>query len=92
MSRTLDQEPAGARVVVEEIGGTMASRLAELGVVAGCGLEIMRFIPLGGPVVLDRDGFRFAIRRSDAAKITVYSGDKIGPPKPDPASAEGGVE
>ena len=71
MPETLDLQRAGARVVVEEIGGTMASRLAELGVVAGCELEILRFIPLGGPLVLDRDGFRFAIRRSDAALIRV---------------------
>ena len=71
MPETLDRQRAGARVVVEEIGGTMASRLAELGVVAGCELEILRLIPLGGPVVLDRGGFRFAIRRSDAALIRV---------------------
>ena len=92
MSESLDRIPAGARVLVEEVDGALATRLAELGIAPGSELEVLRAISLGGPVVLDRGGFRFAIRRSDAASITVSKGDTNIPPKPDPASAEGGGE
>ncbi len=74
MSETLDRTPAGARVRVERIDGALATRLAELGVVPGCDLEVVRAIPLGGPIVLDREGFRFAIRREDAGAVQVTGG------------------
>ena len=90
MSETLDLTPAGTRVRVERIEGALATRLAELGVVPGSEVEVVRAIPFGGPIVLDREGFRFAIRRSDAGAIRVTNGHILIPPKPDPASAEGG--
>jgi ferrous iron transport protein A len=92
MSETLDRAPAGTRVRVERIDGALATRLAELGLVPGSEIEVIRAIPLGGPVVLDRGGFRFAIRRTDASVITVSKGETDIPPKPDPASAGGGGE
>jgi Fe2+ transport system protein FeoA len=71
MSETLERVPAGARVRIERIEGSLAPRLAELGLVPGTRVEVVRSIPLGGAVVLDREGFRFAIRRRDASDITV---------------------
>ena len=71
MFKTLDGIPAGGRVRIERIEGGLAARLAELGLVPGTDIEVVRAIPLGGPIVLDREGFRFAIRRVDAATIHV---------------------
>ena len=71
MPETLERIPAGARVRIERIEGGLAARLAELGLVPGSAVEVVRAIPLGGPIVLDREGFRFAIRRVDAATIHV---------------------
>ena len=92
MFETLDRKPSGARVRIERIDGALATRLAELGLVPGSEVEVVRAIPFGGPVVLDRGGFRFAIRRVDASAIQVTHRDNIIPPKPDPARAEGGGE
>jgi len=74
MPETLDRTPAGSRVRVERIDGALATRLAELGLVPGSEVEVVRTIPLGGPIVLDREGFRFAIRRVDAGAILVRGG------------------
>lgn len=71
MPETLDRKPSGARVRIERIDGALATRLGEMGVVPGSELEVVRTIPLGGPVVLDREGFRFAIRRVDASSVHV---------------------
>ena len=74
MSETLDRTPAGTRVRVEQIDGALATRLAELGLVPGSEIEVVRAIPFDGPIVLDRQGFRFAIRRVDAKAIEVRGG------------------
>jgi Fe2+ transport system protein FeoA len=71
MFDTLERVPAGARVRIGRIDGALAARLAELGLVPGSRVEVVRSIPFGGPLVLDREGFRFAIRRADAAEIEV---------------------
>lgn len=71
MSEALDRKREGARVRIERIDGALATRLAELGLVPGSEVEVVRAIPFGGPLVLDRDGFRFAIRRVDAAAVQV---------------------
>ena len=71
MSDSLDRTPEGARVRIERIDGALATRLAELGLVPGSEVEVVRTIPFGGPLVLDREGFRFSIRRVDAAAVRV---------------------
>ncbi|HZN63609.1 MAG TPA: FeoA family protein [Planctomycetota bacterium] len=71
MPDTLDRKTAGARVRIERIDGALATRLAELGLVPGSDLEVVRALPFGGPMVLDRGGFRFALRRADAGTIHV---------------------
>ena len=74
MAETLDRLADGARVRIERIDGSIATRLAELGLVPGSDLEVIRALPFGGPVLLDHDGFRFAIRRADAEAIVVRGG------------------
>jgi ferrous iron transport protein A len=71
MVETLERVPAGGRVRIERIDGALATRLAELGLVPGSEVEVIRAIPFGGPIVLDHEGFRFAIRRIDAGAISV---------------------
>ena len=74
MSEALDRIETGRRVRIERIDGALAARLAELGLLPGCDVDVVRAIPLGGPIVLDRQGFRFAIRRGDASRIQVTTG------------------
>jgi ferrous iron transport protein A len=63
--------PDGARGRIERIDGALATRLGEVGLVPGSEVEVIRALPWGGPVLLDHEGFRFAIRRVDAAAIIV---------------------
>lgn len=71
MSRPVTEVPAGGRVVVESVEGPLAPRLAELGFLPGARIEVVQRIPLGGPVILDREGFVLALRRSDAEALLV---------------------
>ena len=71
MPETLADLPDGARGRIERIDGALATRLAEVGLVPGSDVEVIRALPFGGPVLLDHQGFRFAIRRADAAAIVV---------------------
>ncbi|MBI4565744.1 MAG: ferrous iron transport protein A [Planctomycetes bacterium] len=74
MKRTLADVPVGSRVVVESVNGPMGARLGEMGLIAGAEVEIVQAIPLGGPLVLDRQGFVFALRRRDACEVRVRGG------------------
>lgn len=74
MIETLDRAPAGARVVIDAVDGPLGTRLAELGLLPGAEVEVVQTIPLGGPVVLDREGFLLAIRRDDARSIRIRGG------------------
>ena len=71
MPESLADLPDGARGRIERIDGALATRLAEVGLVPGSDVEVIRALPWGGPVLLDHQGFRFAIRRSDAAAVFV---------------------
>lgn len=90
MVETLDRVPAGGRVRIERIDGALATRLAEMGLVPGSEVEVVRAIPFGGPIILDHEGFRFAIRRVDAGAIQVTS-HAVAPTSADQQRQERGV-
>jgi Fe2+ transport system protein FeoA len=71
MFDSLADVPAGQRVVIDAIDGPLRTRLEELGLAAGVSVDVVQTIAMGGPVILDRQGFVFAVRRADAASIRV---------------------
>ncbi|HPF72313.1 MAG: ferrous iron transport protein A [Rhodanobacteraceae bacterium] len=73
----LDQLRTGDNAVVDGVQAShaddlIARRLRDLGFVAGEPVRIVARAPLGGDPLLVSIGFtRFALRRSEAARITV---------------------
>lgn len=73
----LDQLRTGDKAVVDGVQAShaddlIARRLRDLGFVAGEPVRIVARAPLGGDPLLVSIGFtRFALRRSEAARITV---------------------
>lgn len=69
--RTLDQLGVGETGIVSALRGTGAiqQRLLEMGVCAGAGIEVLRFAPMGDPVVIHVRGFSLALRKSEAALV-----------------------
>jgi ferrous iron transport protein A len=74
---TLAELPRRITAIVEGVdaaapGDAIARRLRELGFVAGEEVEIVATGPLGGEPLLVQVGFtRFALRRSEAARVRV---------------------
>ena len=71
----------GTEAVVREVedvhaGDPIARRLRELGFVGGEPVRIVALAPLGGDPLLVQVGFtRFALRRSEAARVRLVNGD-----------------
>lgn len=71
----------GTDAVVREVedvqaGDPIARRLRELGFVGGEPVRIVALAPLGGDPLLVQVGFtRFALRRSEAARVRLVNGD-----------------
>ena len=74
---TLDELPRRTVAIVERVddaapGDAIARRLRELGFVAGEQVQIMATGPFGAEPLLVQIGFtRFALRRSEAARVRV---------------------
>ena len=50
-------------------------RLADLGLVPGTRLEVLRRAPFGGPIEVALRGYRLVLRRGEAAAVCVNRGD-----------------
>ena len=74
MTSILELPPRRARIVERlSLDGRAAQRLRELGIITGASLTVIRFAPLGDPVLIFVSGSRIAIRASTAAQIHVLS-------------------
>ena len=72
MTSILDLPPRRARIVERlSLDGRAARRLRELGIIPGASLSVIRFAPLGDPVLVFVGGSRIAIRANTAARILV---------------------
>ena len=77
----LDELPQGVTAVVGEVqdvqaGDPIARRLRELGFVNGEPVRVVATGPIGGDPLLVQIGFtRFALRRSEAARVRLTAGD-----------------
>lgn len=70
---TLDQMKPGqkAKVVRVERKGPATRRIADMGVVRGAVVEVVKVAPLGDPIEIKVKGYNLSLRKSDAAGITV---------------------
>jgi Fe2+ transport system protein FeoA len=50
---------------------TFKNRLADIGVIEGCEVKVLRVAPLKDPIEIKVKSFRLAIRKNDAKKIEV---------------------
>ncbi|HUD40407.1 MAG TPA: FeoA family protein [Dokdonella sp.] len=72
--------PATVAGVVDAVADdAIARRLRELGFVAGEPVRIVALAPFGGdPLLVQIGSTRFALRRSEAARVTVADADGAG--------------
>jgi len=70
---TLSQVEAGQKVrIVGFIGGLrLEHKLRQLGLVPGDRARVIRYAPLGGPVLVEVDGRSIALGRGVASKVVV---------------------
>jgi len=70
---TLDQLKPGEKAKIVRVGGTggVARRIADMGVVRGTPVEVMRVAPLGDPIQVKVKGYDLSLRKEEAAAIRV---------------------
>lgn len=71
--KTLAHLKAGERGVVRALAGSGAiqQRLMEMGIGEGVTIEVLRFAPLGDPMMIRVRGFQLALRKSEAALVEI---------------------
>ncbi|MDR2114147.1 MAG: ferrous iron transport protein A [Bifidobacteriaceae bacterium] len=73
----LNMAPRGQRLRVTGITsrGPAAQRIAEMGLIPGCELKVLRVAPLGDPMDIAVRGYRLSLRKADVESILVVSAD-----------------
>ena len=66
----LDGVP-GRPLKIRSVDGPLATRLAEIGLAPGVEVAVVGAVAFGGPLILERAGFRVALRRDDARAVGV---------------------
>ena len=59
------------RIIDYEGGKGVGFKLRQLGLCPGRKVKVLRFAPMGGPVMIDIDGRSVALGRGIAARVTV---------------------
>ncbi|HPO15362.1 MAG TPA: FeoA family protein [Candidatus Hydrogenedentes bacterium] len=72
-TKTLAQLKKGERGVVRALlgSGAIQQRLMEMGIGEGVTIDVLRFAPLGDPMMIRVRGFQLALRKSEAALVEV---------------------
>jgi len=70
---TLDQLKPGQKAAIVKItaAGTLGRRLAEMGMVRGAPVEVVKVAPLGGPIEVRVKGYSLSLRKNEAAAIAI---------------------
>lgn len=72
MPKLAELAPTQKARITRTLGDTqLTQRLLELGFVEGVPVEVIRRAPLGDPVEYSLEGFRIALRRSEANCVEV---------------------
>jgi ferrous iron transport protein A len=71
--RTLNELKTGDKGVVSSLrgAGAVQQRLLEMGVCPGIEVEVVRFAPLGDPMMIHVRGFLLALRKSEASMVAM---------------------
>lgn len=74
--RTLDQLGPGRTARVERVRseGAIGSRLAEMGLLPGTEVRVVRVAPLGDPLEIELHGYHLSLRLSEARGVEVAEG------------------
>ena len=70
---TLDKLKPGQKARVVRVGsnGPIKRRIADMGVIRGTAVEVVRIAPLGDPIEVQVKGYRLSLRKGEAAQIAV---------------------
>jgi Fe2+ transport system protein FeoA len=74
---TLSELPIGRKAVVRAVEGegTVHRRLMEMGVVPGTLVRVIKSAPFGDPIEVRVMGYNLALRKSEAAAVSVAAVD-----------------
>ncbi|MHA1716448.1 MAG: FeoA family protein [Promethearchaeota archaeon] len=61
----------GQSAIVVKISGEHSRRFAEMGIVKGTSVKLIRMAPLGDPLEIRVKNYNLSLRKSDAEHITV---------------------
>lgn len=77
---TLDQLEVGqkGRIAAVDFGGDQATRLMEMGLIAGTTVEVARIAPLGDPIDVLVRGYHLSLRASEAKQVSIEP-QSVGP-------------
>ena len=70
---TLDQLRPGARASIERVvaTGPVGQRLAEMGLIEGAQLRLVRTAPLGDPIEIELQDYFLSLRKAEARCVEV---------------------
>jgi ferrous iron transport protein A len=70
---TLDRLKPGKKATVVKVGsaGAIRRRMADMGMVRGTPVEVIKVAPLGDPIEVKVKGYNLSLRKEDAAAITI---------------------
>jgi ferrous iron transport protein A len=71
--RTLDQVPPGssARITRLQTSGPLGQRLAEMGLIEGETVRVVRLAPLGDPLEIEIQDYFLSLRKAEARCVEV---------------------
>lgn len=73
MSKKLSElEPGDTAIVVRmKSGGEVARRMADMGLIPGTKVKVVRKAPLGDPIEFEVRGYNLSLRRNEAELVIV---------------------
>jgi ferrous iron transport protein A len=67
-----DLEPGDVAIVVKiEGGGVITRRMADMGIIPGTRIKVLRKAPLGDPIEFEVRGYNLSLRKSEAEFVIV---------------------
>mgnify|MGYP002622594583 CR=1 FL=1 len=91
---TLRTLPRGERAVITRVGGEGALRqhFLDMGLLPEAEVKIIKYAPLGDPMVIEIHGYELSLRLEDAARIEVRKTDKKSAASRQPRERNSGIE
>jgi DtxR family transcriptional regulator, Mn-dependent transcriptional regulator len=70
---TLDQLKPGRKATIVKVGsaGAIRRRMADMGMIRGTAVEVVKVAPLGDPIEVKVKGYNLSLRKAEAAAITI---------------------